>query len=318
MKINKKLLIAVTGLIAILTLGPFLVPVPDLEGTTAPKILAFPDSNFVTINNLTIHYKTAGSGDPVMILLHGFGASQFTWQAVVPELSTAGRVIAYDRPAFGLTDRPLSWEGINPYSDEVQVNLVVDLMDEFGFDQAVLIGNSAGGKLATKTALAFPYRVTALVLVDAAIYAGGGAPSFVKPLLKTPQMQHIGPLIARRIQTSNKFLESAWHDPSKITEETINGYRYPLQVQNWDKALWELTIASSTSDLEEELETIQLPVLVLTGDDDRIVPTEQSIQLAEDLPNAELKILDSCGHLPQEECPEAFLDAVLGFLEHLE
>lgn len=155
--------------------------------------------------------------------------------------------------------------------------------------------------------------------IDAAVYAGGGAPSFVRPLLKTPQFRHLGPLIARQIEKKgDDFIRSAWHDPSKITQETWDGYHKPLRAENWDRALWELTIASEASDLTERLDELTLPVLVITGDDDRIVPTEQSLRLAEELPNATLNVVAASGHLPHEEQPAAFMDAMIVFLEELE
>jgi pimeloyl-ACP methyl ester carboxylesterase len=68
-------------------------------------------------------------------------------------------------------------------------------------------------------------------------------------------------------------------------------------------------------DLGVRLAELDLPVLVVTGDDDRIVPTSDSIQLAGDIPGAELVVFQSCGHVPQEECPEAFLEKVISFLK---
>ncbi len=65
-----------------------------------------------------------------------------------------------------------------------------------------------------------------------------------------------------------------------------------------------------------QLDRLQLPVLVISGDDDRVVPTEESIRLASELPQAELVIVPACGHTPQEECPQAFLEAVQAFLKH--
>jgi len=65
--------------------------------------------------------------------------------------------------------------------------------------------------------------------------------------------------------------------------------------------------------LPERFAELDLPILVVTGDDDRIVPTAQSIRLAEEL-GADLAVLPNCGHVPQEECPELFLQAVQAFL----
>ena len=127
-----------------------------------------------------------------------------------------------------------------------------------------------------------------------------------------------GPLIACRIRDwGPRLLESAWHDPALATDEIRREYEQGLQVEDWDRALWELTAASRRPDLESRLDDITLPVLVVTGDDDRIVPTEHSVRLAGELPDAELVVFPSCGHLPQEECPAPFLEAVTAFVSTL-
>jgi len=295
--------------------GPLLIPVPPLENTLPPQALSDPDSQFIEINGLSVHVKTMGQGEPVFILMHGFGASLYSWQPVMEPLSQEGMVIAFDRPAFGLTERPLSWEGENPYSPVAQVALVIGLLDHFGVQQAILVGHSAGGSVAMQTALAFPERVLALILVDPAVYTGGGAPEWIRPLLATPQMRHLGPLIARQILRSGpELIERAWHDPGLISQETFELYQKPLRSENWDRALWELTLASHASDLVDRLDEFDLPVLVITGDDDRIVPTEESIRLAEVLPNAQLVVIANAGHIPNEERPIDFMNAVLNYL----
>jgi len=176
------------------------------------------------------------------------------------------------------------------------------------------VGNSAGGTVSALTALRYPERVPALVLADPAIFQGS-SPAWFGVLARTPQMQRLGPLMARQIQKwGRKFGESAWHDPSRLTDEIWQGYTKPLQAENWDRALWNLTAASGPTGLGEQLDRLQMPVLVLTGDDDRIVPTKQSVRLAGELPNAELVVFPNCGHVPQEECPDLFLEAVEKFL----
>jgi fermentation-respiration switch protein FrsA (DUF1100 family) len=78
-----------------------------------------------------------------------------------------------------------------------------------------------------------------------------------------------------------------------VTPEIYAGYRKPLQVENWDKALWELTKSSRESGLALRLDELNLPVLVVTGDDDRIVPTENSLQLAKDVPGSQLVVFET-------------------------
>jgi pimeloyl-ACP methyl ester carboxylesterase len=302
-------------LVMLVLIVPFLIPVPPLENTVPAETLADEDSKFIEVNGLNVHYKIYGQGEPTFILLHGFGASLFSWREVTEPLSKLGTVIAYDRPAFGLTERPLEWEGESPYSQNSQVELVIGLMDALEIEEAILVGNSAGGTVSMLTALKYPQRIQSLILVDPAVYAGGGAPAWIRPLFGTPQMDHLGPLLARQLQAQGvEFIKTAWHDPSKITPDIFEGYQKPLQVENWDKALWQLTVASQESGLVERLTEITIPTLVITGDDDRIVPTEQSLRLAKELPNAVLSIIPQSGHLPHEESPIEFMKAVIEFL----
>jgi len=315
-------LIVFTSLIVLLLSGPFLVPVPPLKDTQPVSELADPDSQFIEINNLEVHYKKAGNGEPVFILLHGFGASTFSWREVIDPLSAIGTVIAYDRPAFGLTERPMEWEGDNPYTQQSNLAILSGLMDAFEIQQVVLVGNSAGGTLATAFALEYPERVQALIQVDAAIYQTMPDSLVLRWLLQTPQMDHLGPLVSRRLAGSqgDAFLQSAWYDPTRLEADPqiITGYRKPLMADNWDRALWEFTQASNAPNLAEKLGQITVPTLVISGDSDQIVPVENSRQLAKDIPGAQWVVLENCGHLPQEECPDAFLAAVTQFISNLE
>jgi len=305
-------------ILAVFLVGPLIIPIPPLTDTQPAVELADADSLFVEVDGLTVHYKRMGQGQPVMLLLHGFGASTFSWREVMQPLSQYGTVIAFDRPAFGLTERPLpgQWAEENPYTLAAQVDLTFGLMNTLQIEEAILIGHSAGGTVAVAAALREPERVMGLIMVDAAIYNSGGAPAWARPLLKTPQLDRLGPLFVRSLagEQGIRFLQSAWHNPGNIEAEIMAGYRKPLQVDHWDIALWEFTKASKTSDLSEQLSLIRQPALVISGDDDRIVPPEESIRLANELTNADLTMIPDCGHLPQEEKPQEFVAAVVDYL----
>lgn len=317
-RIVRSVLIGLGIVLLLALIVPLLIPIPPLENTHPVQDLADPDSQFIEINGLQVHVKTRGQGEPVFVLLHGFGASLYSWNAVMEPLSQIGRVIAYDRPAFGLTERPLEWQGQNPYGPDAQVQLLIGLLDHFGVKQAILVGNSAGGSVAMQATLTHPERVSALILVDPAVYSGGGSPTWLRPLLGTPQARRLGPLFTRQIlQRGPQLIEMAWHDPTRIPPETLVLYKKPLQVDHWDQALWEFTLASRDLNLNEKLDQFNLPVLVITGDDDRIVPTQDSIRLAGELPNASLVVIQSAGHVPHEEQPEAFMDALKNFINTL-
>jgi pimeloyl-ACP methyl ester carboxylesterase len=315
-RIGQIALIILAVIVLAVLVGPFLIPVPPLEGTLPPQALADPDSQFININGLDVHVKTAGQGEPVFVLLHGFLSSLYSWEAVMEPLSKQGTVIAFDRPAFGLSERPLTWEGQNPYSSEAQVALITGLLDHFGVEKAILVGNSAGGTIAMQTALAHPERVSALILVDPAVYNGGGAPEWIRPLLATPQMRHLGPLIARQIQSRGPELaKAAWYDPTQIKPEILELYKKSLKAENWDQALWDMTLASRAAGLDDRLDEFTLPTLVITGAHDWVVPTADSLRLANALPNAESVVIENAGHVPHEERPEAFMEAVTGFIK---
>jgi pimeloyl-ACP methyl ester carboxylesterase len=318
MSLRRILLISIVIILAVLLVGPFLIPVPPLTDTLPAEQLADSDSRFIEIEGLRVHYKTAGVGEPTLILLHGFGSSLFSWREVMAPLTGLGTVFAYDRPAFGLTERPLKWQGLNPYSSVYQPQLLIRMMDALHVEKAILIGNSAGGSIAMQTALLYPQRVIALVLVDAAVYEGGSNP-ITHLLYQTPQTSHLGILLARNIKTwGMDMLQTAWHDPTKITPDVMAGYTKPLQAKNWDRALWEIFRAGQPGDLANHLNGSTLPLLIITGDDDHIVPTEHSILLAREIPNAELSIIPNCGHVPHEECPQAFLKTTVDFLKGLQ
>jgi pimeloyl-ACP methyl ester carboxylesterase len=288
-------------------------PVPEEE-------LAEPDSLFVDAGGLQVHYKIVGQDERTLVLLHGFAASVFSWRKVMEPLSDAGMVVAFDRPGFGLTERPMpgEWDGESPYSPEAQADLTVALLDELGIDRAVLVGHSAGGTIALLTALRYPERVEALVLEDAAVYENAGTPEWIGPLLRTPPMGRLGPLLVRSLTLwGEAAIRTAWSDPDKITVELISGYKKPLQAENWDRALWELVLASHPLGLEERLDEVSVPALVITGELDRIVPARNSERLAAELPAAELVLIPDCGHVPHEECPGEFLEAVREFVAGL-
>jgi pimeloyl-ACP methyl ester carboxylesterase len=327
------------GLVALALVGPLLVPVRPLADTVDARDLAWPGSAWVAAAGLDVHVEAVVDGvatpdavdafarasDPgaTVLLLHGFGANTRSWGATLPWIGDApdrpgDLALAYDRPGFGLTERPLDgWaRDANPYAPAAQVATAVALLDAAGVERAVLVGHSAGGAIALQVALEHPDRVAGLILVAPAVYRGGGAPPWSKPLLGTPQLERVGPLIMRQLggSTGDDFLRSSWADPERMDDAVWEAYRRPLRAHDWDRALWELVKASEEPELAERLDRVAVPVLVVHGLQDTIVPIDASRDLVADLTavpgGAALAELDGCGHLPHEECADAFRSAV--------
>ncbi len=306
------MLIIIWVIILALLIGPFLISVPKISGSVDAKKLADVDSKFINVKGVNIHYKELGNGDVTYVLIHGFGASTFSWHKIMPELAKDSRVIAFDRPGFGLTDRPIKWKRFNPYSPKSQVDITIGLMDALNVKNAIIIGHSAGGVVALDTALRYPERVSKLILVDAIIYESGVLQKWLLPVVNTPQMNHLGPLLARVVKIGgDEFLRSTWHNPNNITPSIYDGYHQVLKIENWDRALWNLTKSTYSLHSEKHLKELLMPVLVVTGDDDRIVQTKNSIKLAGEIPGAKLEVIKDAGHIPFEETPSEFL-RVLG------
>ncbi|HEX7004154.1 MAG TPA: alpha/beta hydrolase [Trueperaceae bacterium] len=310
------------SLLVLALVGPFLIPVPPLEGTSAATSLAGADSNFAAVDGVTLHYLDVGSGPTAFLLLHGYPSNAAGWRSVLPELSLYGRVVAYDRVGFGLSGRPLpgSWErGENPYLPGAQVEQAVALLDELGIDSAVWIASSTGGLVAIRAALEHPDRVSALVLESAPVYSGRSPPAWLRPILYSPQMSRIGPLLMRQLggQPGMGLYSSQWADPERIVDEDVEDFRVTFRVDDWDEGLWQITRASRPFDVEGELESLGQPVLVIAGAGDQIVPPEESERLAGELSQGTLALMEECGHIVHRECPAQFMQVLEGWLQGL-
>jgi pimeloyl-ACP methyl ester carboxylesterase len=309
------------SLAAVLVLGPFAVPVNSSGTLTYQEAAAISwegRSEFVNLVDHQVHIITAGNpdNDRLIVLLHGFGASSLTWQQVLEPLGQAAYVVAFDRAAFGFTERPTSFGDLNPYSAAGQLKVIDGLVDLYGADkEVVILGHSAGGALALGYALDYPDKVDSLILEAPAVYGTGGSPGWLNWVFSIPQIDHLGPLAVASIASSGlDLLVESYTDPSMITAEVQASYTAPLKIDGWERAFWEFNKAPRSLNLVERLDDLRAPTLIITGDDDRVVATADSIRLNGDLPGSELVIIEVAGHLPNEEKPQEFVDAVLRFL----
>lgn len=327
-------LIVLVVLAAAVVLLPLIWPGAPLEGAVDVEELRGEDATLVPVEEgLRLHaVVSAGAeaedGSPGagaasgFVFLHGFGSNLRSFAPLMDDdaLGGAAPAVAYDRPGFGLTDRPLGgWER-NPYGPEAQVDHVLAVMDHVGLERAVLVGNSAGGAIALRVAALHPARVEGLVLLAPTVYQSGGAPTGTRWLLYTPQLERLGPLLMRRLggESGESFLRAAYADPDRLPREVLEAYRDSTSVHDWDRALWEVTQAGSDAHVEEVLGEVDVPVLVLSGDADEVVPAELSRRVAEALPSARFAQLEGCGHRPQEECPEAVAREIRSWLAEAE
>ncbi|MEZ4638248.1 MAG: alpha/beta hydrolase [Caldilineaceae bacterium] len=315
--------IVVLVLLLMAAVVPFLIPVSPLTNLQVVQAAASPQSKFVTIpfagtDGLDIHYLTdeaQGGDESTFVLLHGSNFNAFTWTEVFDFFDAQGRVIAYDQIPYGLSEKLVAgdWSGANPYSGEAAVTQLFSLLDTLGVDSAILVANSYGAVLAVEAAAASPERVDGLILADAAVYVQESLPAW---FMNLPQMQRLGLPFARMIGGSESFVHQTYLDPTAITDERMRLTMIHTEVIDWDEAMWAYLQEWGTTPLNVtgKLSAISQPSLVITGDSDAVIPPADSERLANTLLNAEYAVLPSCGHVPQEECPELFEEVVEAWL----
>jgi pimeloyl-ACP methyl ester carboxylesterase len=259
------------------------------------------------------------SSSIVFVLLHGFTFNLFTWDAVTPDIAQWGRVIAYDQVPYGLSDkpRPGEWQGSGPYRRAAALERLWALLDRLDVDRAVLVGNSSGASLALDAARDHPERVQGLVLIAPWVFSQ--RPSLPTWLTGLPAMQRISLALARMLGGDMPLLDRSYHQPARVTDERRRLAGIHRTTPGWDLA-WASLLTQSLSDrldVAEHLPEIVTPALVIAGSDDRIVPIADSRTAADLLPDAAFVEIDRCGHVPQEECPDAVVAAIRDWMPRL-
>ena len=311
------------GLLAAALIVPFLIPV-ETSGTKTYQEAAGSGASFAKALGIDVYTDVTEfdcqqdsdcDNPPVFILLHGFGANTFSYRFVTEPLSAYGDVIAYDRPGFGFTQRPSSWEGENPYGSAGNDLILDELIAEYASNREVfLVGHSAGGTQAAQYVLDNQGVVTGLILISPAILTTGGSPSGFNWIFSIPQLDHLGPLLVSSIASSGMdLLDRSWFDKSKITDEIKAGYRAPLEIIGWEEGFWEFNRATRSFDVKDRLSEIKIPTLLLTGDTDVVVATADTEALATMIEGSSLVVIPNSGHLAQEETPVETMLAIDDF-----
>jgi pimeloyl-ACP methyl ester carboxylesterase len=308
------------GLLVAALIVPFLIPV-ETSGTKTYQEAAGSGANFAKalgidvftdVTEFDCQQDSVCDNPPVFILLHGFGANTFSYRLVTEPLSAYGDVIAYDRPGFGFTQRPTSWEGENPYGSLGNDLILDELIAEYASDREVfLVGHSAGGTQAAQYVVDNPGVVSGLILISPAILTTGGSPSGFNWIFSIPQLDHLGPLLVSSIASSGMdLLDRSWFDKSKITDEIKTGYRAPLDIIGWEEGFWEFNRAPRTFNVKDRLSEIKIPTLLITGDTDVVVATADTEALATMIEGSSLVVIPKSGHLAHEETPVETMRAI--------
>jgi pimeloyl-ACP methyl ester carboxylesterase len=267
----------------------------------------------ITINNVNVAYREYGQGRPVLFV-HGFASSSHTWLSLIKLLPAGPRYVALDLKGYGQSGKPQD----KKYSAYDQARLLTAFINELKLDNPVLVGHSFGGITSLLTLLMNRVKKPAsgLILINSVAYFKH-VPDFIKAL-GLPLGSILAPAIPVPRLLVRQVLGEVFYDSSKITDELIDTYTENLRSSEAKKSLAVSASQFVSKDLKlvhKKFNQIHIPVLILSGADDRVIPVEESYALKRDIPQAELKTIPMCGHSPQEECPEETAEFISGFLQ---
>jgi pimeloyl-ACP methyl ester carboxylesterase len=262
-----------------------------------------------------INYYEAGQGPPI-ILLHGFGGCSYSWRFLAPALAEDHRVFTIDLKGYGLSDKPA--DGNYAISD--QADMVAAFIRSQDLHDVVIMGHSMGGGVTLMTYLKVredqPARVKSLVLIDSAGYPQK-MPWFIW-LAKAPVLGSVGgKLVSPRFATY-LVLKKCYYYDDKITEEQIDTYAYYGSLPGALEAVVQTAkqiVPDDIDALTAQYKTISVPVLIIWGAEDEVVPLSVGKNFKRDIPNSQLVILPKCGHMPPEEEPGETTRVVKEFLK---
>ena len=276
------------------------------------------DSSFIDINGTNVHYRDVGnSNDSIpIVLMHGTGSSLHTYDFWSDNLKRTNRIIRMDLPAFGLTGPFVK----NDYSISNYTFFLKEFLNSLNIKECILIGNSLGGEIAWRFAIAEPLMVKKLVLIDA-----GGYPVISKSvpiafkLAKIPVLNNLLTYITPRFLI-RASIEDVYFDKSKISDSLVNRY-FDLTLRKGNrKAIVDRLKGSTTltngKKTHASIKKIKKPTLIIWGSDDQLIPVENAYKFNNDITNSKLIVMQQTGHVPMEEKPIESLKFVIDFLNN--
>lgn len=262
----------------------------------------------VEVDGSRLHYLQRGAGEPALVLLHAFPLSAGMWEPQLEALASQALVVAPDLLGFGGSDAPDDPEA---YSVDGWADSVAQLLDHLDLGPVVLGGLSMGGYAAFSFVRRHRHRLAGLVLAD------------TKPGPDTPEV------VRRRTAQQHQV---ATEGTAGLIETLLVGllsehtHRHRPEVVNTARRLMDnpqtgfvgaLDAMKRRPDSAPELAGVDVPTLVVVGDDDRLSPVDVAGAMQASIPGAELAVLPRAGHLSNLEAPEAFNQALGDFLGRL-
>ncbi len=263
--------------------------------------------------SLPLHVEQYGDGPKQIMLLHGFGATSYTWRSWIGALAQERRVWSVELKGHGSAPAPPD----DSYSLHDHADLVHRLILQKDLHQLTLVGHSMGGGIALLVALRLleKGRLERLLLVSSAAYPQR-LPPFIG-LAARGRLSEWGLRFIPKRLLIRTVLRSIVFDRNGVTDAQVAAYAEPLYSPAHRTALIKTAggiIPPDFAELTTRFPEIDLPTLLLWGRHDWVVPLDVGERLVTALPRARLEVMEDCGHVPPEELPKESLEIVLKFL----
>jgi len=270
-----------------------------------------PKGRFITVNGTRLHYVERGSGKP-LVLLHGNGSmiEDFQSSGLIDLAAKKYRVIAFDRPGFGHSERPRS----TVWTPEAQADLINAALKRIGVQRAIILGHSWGTLVALALAVKHPQLVQALVLAsgyyypkprtDVVILSPPAIPLFGDILSHTlsPLLSRLmWPLLLRKIFGPNQVPEKFHGFPEEMAVR-------PSQIRA--SAAESALMLPAAHQLQKRYRLLRMPVAIVTGAEDRLIENEQPRHLHRDLPQSTLRSVPGNGHMVHQTATGEIMTAI--------
>lgn len=256
----------------------------------------------VNTDSVSLNYELTGAG-PVVVFINGLTMDLNGWLLQVEPFGRRYTVLRYDCRGQGLSDKPDT-----PYSQEMHAEDLKNLLKKLDIPKAHIIGLSNGGMIAQHFALLYPEKIGALVLVDTCSQVDMLLELAIKSWIRAAEEGGS----SLRYDVALPFLFSETFTKNNI--DKILSMR-ELNIQTNPAATFiNLAKASMKHDLSKRISDIVSPTLIISGEEDILIPPRYSRMLRDSIKNSSLVIFKNCGHVPPIEIPEQFNSTVMNYL----
>lgn len=236
---------------------------------------------------------------PTLVMVHGFGADKDHWTFYAPWLTRDYHLIAPDLPGFGENDR----DGELPFDVETQAARLKGFLDALGIDRPHLGGNSMGGWIALRFAIDYPDRLRTLTLMNNAGVAGANE----SELQKLAADRDYNPLVLASLEDADRLIAFVVHKPTHVPARLKPAiYADALKHRDLlDKIFWIIADEMEQKPLNDQLDGVKVPTLILWGRHDKLIDVSCVAVLEKGIAQSRAHIFDHVAHVPMIEDPKA-------------